>query len=261
MLWGYYRLYITLTWSGFPFDLDQSNLYRDIRHMEALVKQCIPLPQKLYNTTRRLRTVKEVERYFPDFKVFIDTTEQEINRPKVTDRKKEYWSGKKKRYTVKAQMMVNKKGEVLYRSDHRKGRQHGYFCLQGWTTQDSTVSKKFSRFRISGLPKRFFRCTVQSSVKKKRNIPMTEEEKEYNKNHSSILVIIEHTICRIKKFGTMGAKYRQKKTEKIRQNFWYCSRSCQLQDDEYKHIVLTGCAGIKNGLSNRCNVEEIFYIC
>ena len=30
--------------------------------MEPIVKSCIPLPQKLYNITRRLRTVEEVEK-------------------------------------------------------------------------------------------------------------------------------------------------------------------------------------------------------
>ena len=66
MLLVYYRLYITHTLSGFLFDLDQSNVYRDIKHIELLVKRCIPLPQKLYHLTRRLRTVQEVEKYFPD---------------------------------------------------------------------------------------------------------------------------------------------------------------------------------------------------
>lgn len=46
--------------------------------MEPLVTSCIPLPQKLYNLTRRLRTVQEVEIYFPWFKSFIDSTEHEI---------------------------------------------------------------------------------------------------------------------------------------------------------------------------------------
>ena len=32
---------------------DQSNVHRDIRYMEPIVKSCIPLPQKLYNITRR----------------------------------------------------------------------------------------------------------------------------------------------------------------------------------------------------------------
>ena len=75
--------------------------------MEPIVKSCIPLPQKLYNITRRLRTVQEVEIYFPGFKAFIDSTEQEIQRPKNKRKRKNYYSGKKKKHTVKTQLMVN----------------------------------------------------------------------------------------------------------------------------------------------------------
>ena len=88
MLLVYYKLYITHTLSGFLFDLDQSNVHRDIHYMEPVVKSCIPLPQKLYNLTRRLRTVEEVEIYFPGFKAFIDSTEQEIQRPKNKRKRK-----------------------------------------------------------------------------------------------------------------------------------------------------------------------------
>jgi hypothetical protein len=48
MLLVYYRLYITYTLSEFLFNLDQSNVYRDIFFLEPVVKQCIPLPKKLY---------------------------------------------------------------------------------------------------------------------------------------------------------------------------------------------------------------------
>ena len=34
------------------------------------------------------RTVEEVEKYFPEFKAFIDATEQEIQRPKDKMRKR-----------------------------------------------------------------------------------------------------------------------------------------------------------------------------
>ncbi|HSF51671.1 MAG TPA: transposase family protein [Nitrososphaeraceae archaeon] len=57
MLLVYYKLYITHTLASFLSDLDQSNVHRDIRYMEPIVSSCIPLPQKLYNITRRLRTV------------------------------------------------------------------------------------------------------------------------------------------------------------------------------------------------------------
>ena len=31
-----------------------------------------------------------------------------------------------------------------------------------------------------------------------------------NKNHSRLWIIVEHTICKIKKFGIMGTKFRNK---------------------------------------------------
>jgi hypothetical protein len=66
MLLVYYRLYITYTLAGFLFDLDQSTICRDIQKIESLVRQCLPIPQKLYRITKRLRTPEEVEQYFRD---------------------------------------------------------------------------------------------------------------------------------------------------------------------------------------------------
>src|SRR3954470_20512087 len=88
MLLVYYRLYITYTLSGFLFDLDQSTACRDIQKIESLVTQCIPIPQKIYKITKRLKTPEEVEQYFPDFLAFIDCTEQQIPRPVDNKRKK-----------------------------------------------------------------------------------------------------------------------------------------------------------------------------
>ena len=126
MLLVYYRLYITFTLSGFLFDLDQSNVCRDICMLESLVERCVPLPKKLYKRVRRLRTIDEVEEYFPGFKAFIDSTEQEIPRPKNKRRRKSYYSGKKKKHTVKTQYMVNSDGTILHKTGHDRGRIHDY---------------------------------------------------------------------------------------------------------------------------------------
>jgi len=74
MLLVYYRLYITYTLAGFLFNLDQSNICRDIQKIERLVRQCLPIPQKIYNITKRLRTHEEVEKYFlAGFLSFVDS--------------------------------------------------------------------------------------------------------------------------------------------------------------------------------------------
>jgi len=88
----YYRLYITYTLAGFLFDLDQSNICRDIQKIESLIRECMPIPQKIYPITKRLKTPEEVEKYFPGFLAFTDCTEQQIPRPVDTERRKMYYS-------------------------------------------------------------------------------------------------------------------------------------------------------------------------
>ena len=127
MLLVYYRLYITYTFAGFLFDLDQkSNICRDIQKIEGRIRKCIPIPQKIYNKTKRLKTPKEVEQYFPDFIAFTDCTEQKIPRPVDKERRKTFYSGKK-RYTVKNQITVNNhRGHILHKVGYKKGRKHDY---------------------------------------------------------------------------------------------------------------------------------------
>ena len=50
----------------------------------------VPIPQKIYQITKRLKTPEEVEQYFPCFLAFIDCTEQQIPRPIDNKRKKDF---------------------------------------------------------------------------------------------------------------------------------------------------------------------------
>ena len=100
---------------------------RDIQKIESLVRQCIPIPQKIYNITKRLKTLEEVERYFHGFMAFIDCTEQQIPRPADNKRKrKTYYSGKKKRHAVKTQIMANNRSLIIHKTATKKGGMHDY---------------------------------------------------------------------------------------------------------------------------------------
>jgi hypothetical protein len=49
------------------------------------------------------------------------------------------------------------------------------------------------------------------SFRKKRKSGLSNEEKRHNRRkHSKLRVIVEHTLSRIKKFGIMGAKFRNR---------------------------------------------------
>ena len=211
MLLVYYRLYITYTLSGFLFDLDQSNVCRDICMLEPLVKRCIPLPKKLYKRSRRLRTIDEVEEYFPGFKAFIDSTEQEIPRPKNKRKRKSYYSGKKKKHTIKTQYLVNSEGLILHKTGHDRGRIHDYevFKNKHPTTTPPQV-ENFLDLGYLGVKNDFPTVKYVLPFRKKRKSELSDEEKRHNRKHSKLRVIVEHTVSRIKKFGIMGTKFRNK---------------------------------------------------
>ena len=111
--------------------------------------------------------------------------------------------------------MVNKEGKILlYKSNHHKKgrRQHDYTVYKKEHPITPSQVENVLDLGYLGCEKDF--PTVKYSLpikKKKRHMELTEEQIEYNKNHSRLRVIIEeHTICRIKKFCSMGTKYRNR---------------------------------------------------
>jgi DDE superfamily endonuclease len=210
MLLVYYRLYITYTLSGFLFDLDQSNVCRDISILEPLIRLCVPLPKKLYKRTRRLRSIDEVEEYFPGFKAFVDSTEQEIPRPKNKRKKKSYYSGKKKKHTVKTQYMVNSEGVILHKTGHDRGRIHDYEVFKNKHPTTPLQVENILDLGYLGAKNDFPTVKYVLPFRKKRKSELSDEEKRYNRKHSKLRVIVEHTVSRIKKFGIMGTKFRNK---------------------------------------------------
>jgi hypothetical protein len=211
MLLIYYRLYITYTLAGFLFNLDQSTICRDIQKIERLIRKCIPIPQKLYNKTKRLRTAEEVEKYFPGFIAFIDSTEQQIPRSIDNKRRKVFYSGKKKRHTiVKTQLMVNNHGIIIHKLGHKKGRRHDYDVYK--ENRPSTPKKVVNVFDLGylGVETDFLEQLSSIPNRKKRNLELSVEEKEFNKNHSRKRIVIEHTICRMKKYMIMSQIFRNR---------------------------------------------------
>ena len=169
------------------------------------------MPKKLYKCSRRLRTIDEVEGYFPGFKAFVDSTEQEIPRPKNRRRRKSYYSGKKKKHTVKTQFMVNSDGTILHKTGHERGRKHDYEIFKNNHPATPMQVVNLLDLGYMGVQNDF--PTVKSVLpirKNRKKSELSNEEKKYNRKHSKLRVIVEHTVSRIKKFGIMGTKFRNK---------------------------------------------------
>jgi DDE superfamily endonuclease/Helix-turn-helix of DDE superfamily endonuclease len=219
MLLMYYRSYVTSMLLGFIFDLDQSNVLKDIRMLEPLVKECIPLPEKLHEMVRRVRTIEEAERYFPGFKAFVDSTEQEIPRPKNAKKRKTHYSGKKKRHTVKTQLTVNSEGLIVHRTNHTRGRRNDLEIYRDrHPSLPKEVEQDFDR-GYHGIRKYFpgLRCSIPFKRKSpgrghrgEKADDLTPEQKKFNRELSTVRVVVEHTISRMKKFNIFGQEYRNR---------------------------------------------------
>jgi hypothetical protein len=176
MILVYYHLYITYTLAGFLFNLDQSNICsRDIQKIEKLIRQCLPIPQKIYNITKRLKTLDEVEKYFPSFLSFIDTTEQQIPRPADKRRRMIYYSGKKKRHTVKTQLMVNNNVLIIHKLGYKKGRRHDYEIYK--ENRPATPKQVVNVFDLGyfGIENDFPERLSSMPQRKKRNLDLSKE--------------------------------------------------------------------------------------
>lgn len=208
MLLVHYRCYLVFSLMGFLFDLNQSNVCRDIKYLEPLVKQCIPLPEKMKERTKRISTLKELFEYYPEMKAFVDATEQEIPRPKNKRRRKKYYSGKKKRHTVKTQIVVNKNGIILDNSKHREGKKHDYSIFKEQTPKIPKDVVLGGDLGYEGMRKDYPEMKTKIPYKKPKSRKLNKKEKRYNKSFSRERIVVEHTIRKIKSFKIIGNEYR-----------------------------------------------------
>jgi hypothetical protein len=214
----YYRLYITSVLASFLFDLDQSNVLKDIHKLEPLVKEVLPTPRKLHNKARRLQTIEEIKALFPELKAFIDATEQEIPRPKNKKKRKTHYSGKKKRHTVKTGLTVNSKGLIVHKTMHVSGSMHDYSLFKHSRPHLPKQVHQKGDLGYRGVKEDFpllyftvpFKKKSPGRGKRIKAGPLLPQQISFNKELASERVVCEHTISRVKKFRIWGSEFRNR---------------------------------------------------
>lgn len=206
----YYRQYVTYTLLGFMVDLDQSNICRDIQILEPLVKRCIPLPEKVHERIKKIGTMEELLQYYPELKAVLDTTEQEIPRPKSKKKRQSHYSGKKKRHTVKTQLLVNKKGLILHKTRHKRGRRHDYDICKEKPPYVPHGIKVEMDLGFQGIQEDFPEIDSNLPAKKRKGRKLTKKQKKYNKELGSSRVIVENVIAKVKAFRIIGQEFRNR---------------------------------------------------
>lgn len=130
----YAKIYTSQVFLEYLFGIDESNICRIIQEFTPLLSQRITINQRTGKGGKRINSMEDLRELFPDLdEVLIDATEQKINRPKKKRERKKYHSGKKKAFTVKTQILTDRKGIIIHASDSSPGRIHDYNYFQRTT--------------------------------------------------------------------------------------------------------------------------------
>lgn len=132
--------------------------------------------------------------------LFFDSTEQQICSPK--HKQKNYYSGKKKRHTLKNQLVVLKRGKILSVSKSTAGKLHDKKLYDNTRVCINIKCKKTGDLGYLGIP------SFTLPIKKPKGRNLTEEEKHYNKELSKRRTIIENSIGKMKIFQILVQRYR-----------------------------------------------------
>src|SRR5271170_1144239 len=178
-----YRCAITQDFMACLYGVDKAAICRSLRRIERLAAQVL-------GVKRSIRVSREEAEA-----MIIDCTEQVIQRP---SRKQRCWySGKKKRHTIKTEIVVTEKGKIVGVSKPAPGR-----------VSDITIRRRGAK-----LPKgshahadsgyqglQHDHPATDIPYKKTKKKPLTRDERTYNHALSRFRVRVEHRIAKLKSF-------------------------------------------------------------
>ena len=190
LLLMYYRLYVSQATLGFWFDLDDSAVSRRIRQLEPLLAQFFKIPERKIEMSQA-----EIEQ------LFFDATEQPIQRPRKKGQQQRYYSGKKKRHTIKHQVVTDHKGRIKAVSVAYPGRVHDKKVYDQEPVQrpPHVPAKGDSGYQGSDL---------QTPHKKPKGGTLSQQQKAQNRQHARERIVVEHGIGRMKVFQILAQRFR-----------------------------------------------------
>jgi hypothetical protein len=142
---------------------------------------------------------------------FQDGTERAIQRPRDPEVQETFYSGKKKRHTVKNNVLVNAKGEIVLLTPTCEGKKHDKKIADeaAFALPDGSLLYQdtgFQGFALEGT-------TIFQPKKKPRGGELTTDEKAQNRLISRIRVRVEHAIDGVKRYRIVKDQLRNWKAD------------------------------------------------
>ncbi|MCB0745078.1 MAG: transposase [Ignavibacteriae bacterium] len=205
----YFRHYPTQQLFAFILRCDQSQISRWIKLFS------VPLLKVSRNYIskgrRKINSLSKLQQSCPEVQLLIDATERPVQRPSFNQER--VYSGKKKRHTIKNQIISDKENRLIYSvSKTYTGKTHDfkvfkYESLPKGTPKHIRILADTGYIGIEN--------TVDNPVslpnKASKNFPLTEAEKSQNSILSSHRVVVENIFAHMKNYHILAQKFRGSK--------------------------------------------------
>ena len=147
--------------------------------------------------------------------VVFDVTECPVERPKRRkagrrkNRQKRYYSGKKKRHTIKQQVVVDVKTEKIIATRMDCGKTHDFKIYKKSKNHVHPETKIQVDSGYQGIQK--IHANSELPQKRSKKNPLSPQDKKRNKEISSQRVIVENIFAFLKKFKIISQRYRNRR--------------------------------------------------
>lgn len=181
----YLRTYTPYIFIGTIFRIDDGSVTRYFQKLRPVVAS------KMKKIVIRQIPISQKE----ILDLIADATEQETEKRKGTG-----YSGKKKRQTIKTQILVSPKGKISHVSLSVPGNMH----------DKKLYDKTGVRAGLGDLG--YLGTTMKLPFKSSKYHKLTEKQKKHNLAHSRVRIVVEHVFAHLKKFRILASRFRNKLT-------------------------------------------------
>ena len=226
---AYLRLHVPQTVIALMFGLTQPDISRDLRRLLPLMRTGLPCPE-VWEVVEDHPLENDPPPMSPeqltDGRALVDATEQRVSRPSENETRKKYYSGKKKAFTLKTQLVTDGDHHIAAISTAVPGATHdkklsdelqtverlpdgceadadkGY---QGLAEQVRLVTVRNPE---TGVEPQVPRVTVHTPFKKPKGKELTEDQQAFNRVLGAIRVRVEHCIGWAKNWAILATRFR-----------------------------------------------------
>jgi hypothetical protein len=124
-------------------------------------------------------------------------------------KQRRYYSGKKKRHTLKTQLVVEKSTRRVLCLAHEKGRRHDFRLFKKSKVRLHPETKAVVDSGYQGLQRRH--ANTETPKKRSKKTPLSVADKKSNRVISSERVACENVIALLKRFKIIADRYRNRR--------------------------------------------------